>query len=931
MTKRWLVLQLSAVLLGMVSLTTPDVVLAVGGQGKSRLHAASHSTVKVPKLFTVGPSVMGVTEYRMSNGLTVLLYPDETATYSKVSLLYKVGARHDFANQKGISRLVAHLVIRSLKENPVVRRALIDTASDPRWNGRVSLDDTLYSDTVRNDPKELERLIGLMAVTMSKAKFTEGMLRKEVQIVLDKIAQDESVGQAIGAAQDGASYGLHPYGQGINGTKDTLSNITVESANRFHREWYRPDNAYLLIAGKFDQAKVLRAIEKIFGLIRRPATPLNAVYTPEPVQQGERDVVVRRPLGTGSFTVSYHAPNLASSDGFALAALMASLISEPDGELYKRLKKSGLATEIEARLESRTDGSQVVFDVTPSSTEQMQAVWEVLVRFIEEDLSTSEEALTRVKLNTFNRSLEWLETPDNAISVLLTGVHLGDWRRFYFMREQMYKLTSEALIAAGKRWLVRDNRTTVRYIPTEEVRRAPVVDQRNIPAIPADFKWPESAPRVTDYPLNIQSIRRHRQTGVLKSGVKYAFLPRKLANDKVRVSLDLHWGDEQSLKGRWREADLIGSVVPSGTATIPYQVYSDALSKLNADLSIDAGPRGASLSLVVPRQHLKEALALGLDTLRNPLFPDDRVEEVRTVLINEKEQELSDSYTQDLKRQKAEYLYQYKPEEYLYERRDDEIVADVKQQTPARMKAFWEEFSGATTGELVVMGDVVFPEVKAQIEAALDGWKSKHPYGRIEKKHKALPNGRHVIRLREFDGVMYFKGHEFEMTTDHPDFPALRLAMDILGRGSGSRLYRRFREKEGLGYDIQASFDVEMDDPHAGISYNATFLPKDLERAERAIQDEIDRAARYGFTQKELKRARKAWLDARRDHMKREENVVRELSNSLFLDVDLDGIESLDKSIRKVNLEDVNRAFRRWAVMPKDKEFVAIFRDDLNE
>ena len=64
MTKRWLVLQLSAVLLGMVSLTTPDVVLAVGGQGKSRLHAASHSTVKVPKLFTVGPSVMGVTEYR---------------------------------------------------------------------------------------------------------------------------------------------------------------------------------------------------------------------------------------------------------------------------------------------------------------------------------------------------------------------------------------------------------------------------------------------------------------------------------------------------------------------------------------------------------------------------------------------------------------------------------------------------------------------------------------------------------------------------------------------------------------------------------------------------------------------------------------------------------------------------------------------------
>lgn len=286
MTKRWLVLQLSAVLLGMVSLTTPDVVLAVGGQGKSRLHAASHSTVKVPKLFTVGPSVMGVTEYRMSNGLTVLLYPDETATYSKVSLLYKVGARHDFANQKGISRLVAHLVIRSLKENPVVRRALIDTASDPRWNGRVSLDDTLYSDTVRNDPKELERLIGLMAVTMSKAKFTEGMLRKEVQIVLDKIAQDESVGQAIGAAQDGASYGLHPYGQGINGTKDTLSNITVESANRFHREWYRPDNAYLLIAGKFDQAKVLRAIEKIFGLIRRPATPLNAVYTPEACPAG---------------------------------------------------------------------------------------------------------------------------------------------------------------------------------------------------------------------------------------------------------------------------------------------------------------------------------------------------------------------------------------------------------------------------------------------------------------------------------------------------------------------------------------------------------------------------------------------------------------------------------------------------------------------
>src|SRR5215212_693035 len=136
-----------------------------------------------------------------------------------------------------------------------------------------------------------------------------------------------------------AAYLWHGYGRSTIGSKEDIESVPIDRLRAFYRRYYQPDNAVLVVAGKFDPARTLRAIAERFGRIPRPARSgaagnlIHDTYTTEPAQDGERSVVVRRVGDAPLVVAAHHVPAGSHPDFPAVAVLARVLGDNPSGRL----------------------------------------------------------------------------------------------------------------------------------------------------------------------------------------------------------------------------------------------------------------------------------------------------------------------------------------------------------------------------------------------------------------------------------------------------------------------------------------------------------------------------------------------------------------------------------------------------------------------
>src|SRR5262245_27789372 len=165
----------------------------------------------------------------------------------------------------------------------------------------------------------------------------------------------------LGNRMMSAAFDWHNYSKTTIGNRSDIERVPIENLQDFYRRYYQPDNVVLIIAGKFDEAKALKFAQQYFGAIPKPTRKLNATYTEEPPQDGERKVELRRVGDVGIVAASWHIPAAAHEDSAPLDILGSILSTPPSGRLYKALVESKLAASVFAGADSRHDPS--VFDV----------------------------------------------------------------------------------------------------------------------------------------------------------------------------------------------------------------------------------------------------------------------------------------------------------------------------------------------------------------------------------------------------------------------------------------------------------------------------------------------------------------------------------------------------------------------------------------
>ncbi|MGH8721853.1 MAG: M16 family metallopeptidase, partial [Burkholderiales bacterium] len=333
----------------------------------------------VPRKVT---EVEGVSEYRLDNGLRVLLAPDASADTLTVHITYLVGSRHEGYGEKGMAHLLEHMLFKGSKKHPDVKQEFATRGA--RWNGTTSYDRTNYFETLPATGDNLEWALAMEADRMLNSFVRKTDLDSEMTVVRNEFEMGEnSPGSILFQRMQRLAFGWHNYGNAIIGARSDIEAVPIERLRAFYRTWYQPDNALLVVGGRIEPQRALALVAKHFGPLPRPARELPALYTAEPTQDGERSVTLHRTGDTPIVAALYRAPSGSHPDFPALEILVELMRAAPQGRLHQALVQKGLASAIFGFERALHDPGYVAFGASLPKDGALGAAREALLAILD--------------------------------------------------------------------------------------------------------------------------------------------------------------------------------------------------------------------------------------------------------------------------------------------------------------------------------------------------------------------------------------------------------------------------------------------------------------------------------------------------------------------------------------------------------------------
>jgi zinc protease len=150
------------------------------------------------------------------------------------------------------------------------------------------------------------------------------------------------------------------------------------------------------------------------------------------------------------------------------------------------------------------------------------------------------------------------------------------------------------------------------------------------------------------------------------------------------------------------------------------------------------------------------------------------------------------------------------------------------------------------------------------------------------------------------------------LTDDSPDFPALRIAVKALGGDADSRIWQRLREREGLAYSAGVSLSGNHFEPRSSLSIEASAASDKADAAMRSLKDELARVLKDGFSEKEVARAKRTWLQERKTSLRSEPSFANTLAQGLYSGRDYAWLAQYDEKIARLTALEVTLALRKY-------------------
>ena len=889
--------------------------------------APVYAQTSAPTLVT---TVEGLKEYELKNGLRVLLIPDQSQSNIVVNIVYKVGSRHEGYGESGMAHLLEHMLFKQCKKFTDIKKAIAEKGAFA--NGTTWYDRTNYYEVLSASDENLRWALDMEADRMVNSKILPEELQKEFSVVRNEFEIGEnSPSGVLNERILSAMYLWHNYGKSTIGSKEDIERVKADNLRAFYRKYYQPDNAVLIIAGKFDEKKALQYVQQYFGPIPRPTRVLQPTYTVEPPQDGERNVVLRRTGDIQYIGMAYHTPSLADPDYAANDALIQILTNDPSGYFYKKLVESKMASKINGYSLSLYDPGFSYFELEVPKEKNLDSVKTEFLKAADNIMSMnfSEEDLTRAK-NSLLKYIEDAQAKTINFSIGLTEfIGGGDWRLWFLYRDRIEKLTLSDVVAAARKYYKPSNRTYGVFIPDTAPDRTVVAETPDIAKMLQGYKGKEVAAQKADFENSIANIKKHTEYGALPNGGKYVLLEKPTKGDKINASISLRFGDENSLTNKSEIASIVAQMLKSGTTTRSKKEISDELDRIKTDITISPGLGGIAIGINTDKQNLPAALRLLEDILRNPAF--DAAEFEKLILENKATIDANKSDPQTVASEKLAKLSTKYPKGHpAYPASSEEALAELDKVKLEDVKAFYKEFYGANHSLSSFVGELDKPVVKDFLQRTFGSWNSGAKFEAIAPRHFDVQGVTEAINTPDKTNAMLLGSINIRMNEQDPDYPAVFMANELLGGGAflSSRIPQRLRENEGMSYGAGSYLNSYHQYDALNWGVYAFFNPLYKGRLDSAIHQEIDKAISAGFTKDELDKSVKSLMEQRRTYLGLNNYLAQQLKNYLRDGKDLESFTKFEQQLSALTVEKVNAALRRYF---DKKKLIMIYGGDFDK
>ncbi|MBB5020232.1 zinc protease [Chitinivorax tropicus] len=908
------------------------VVLALNTVPASIIAATQDTATKASQPAGLQPvtTAEGVTEYRLPNGLRVLLAPDASKPTTTVNVTYLVGSRHENYGETGMAHLLEHLLFKGTPKHPNIdveftRRGMMS-------NGTTWYDRTNYYETFAANDADLDWALKMEADRMINSFIARKDLDSEMTVVRNEMESGENDPFSIlWQKMSATAYQWHNYGKDTIGARADVENVSIPRLQAFYHKYYQPDNAILVVSGKFDAAKTLAMIQRHFGPVKKPSRVIEPTYTREPVQDGEREVVLRRAGDVQIVAALYHAPDGGHADSPAFQMLMQIVGDTPNGRLHKALVEKKLASEAFGLGMSMNEPGYGIAGAklrTDGDREQVKRVMlDVLENIAKQPITEAELDQARSKwMNGFDKLMS---DPEQLGTALSETIAMGDWRLLFLNRDRIEKLTVADVQRVAEQYLKQTNRTLGQFIPDAQPQRAVIPPKADLKLAFKDFKARPAVAQGEAFDPTPANIEARTQRSALPNGLQLALLPKKTRAESVAVTFNLHFGDEQSLKGQREAGALLAAVLTRGTRSLSREQLHAEFDKLKTIWAYQGNAEGGVLTMQTNRSNLPAALKLAQSVLREPALDATEFDRAKHELAAALEEQRSDPNAvarNTLKRQ----FNRYDPTDVRYQPSFEETLADVNKLQLPQIQQFYQRFYGGSHSQLAIVGDFDAAAVREQVATLFGDWRSTERYQQVLRKFDPIQPKELTMQLKDKANAVFSAALPIKMVNADVDYPALLVGNYVLGQGSGlsSRLINRLRQQDGISYGAGSSLKVDAADDASTLQVKAIYAPENLPKLKAGVSEELARLVKDGITEKELQDAKAGLLQNFKLERAQDPALAAELASLMDDGRTMQFVAELETKVAKLTLADVNAVIRKYIDPAK---FVKVYAGEFKQ
>jgi len=400
----------------------------------------------------------------LKNGLQIVVIPLENSTnVISTDIFYKVGSRNEIMGKTGIAHMLEHMNFKSTKNLPAGEFDKQVKSIGGVNNASTSFDYTHYY--IKSSTDNLSKSLSLYAELMQNLKLKDEEFQPERDVVAEERrwrTENSPLGYLYFAMFNNA-YVYHPYHWTPIGFMNDIQTWTIDDIKDFHKTYYQPSNAILMVTGDVDAKEVFKKAKKEFGHIKNTAKIPEFKFV-EPEQDGAKRVTIHKESEVEMLAITFHIPDFKDKDQVTLSVISEILYSGKSSRLYKELvDKKRLVNQVYAYNMENIDPGLFIFLASCNPGVKAEDVEKELLKQIElmKNTKVTKAELDKVKINTKADFIYSLESSTSVANLFGSYLVRGDLTPLLTYEEDIKKVTAKKVQDVAKKYFNFNKSTTV--------------------------------------------------------------------------------------------------------------------------------------------------------------------------------------------------------------------------------------------------------------------------------------------------------------------------------------------------------------------------------------------------------------------------------------------------------------------------------------